>query len=801
MLLFVGFVFHDATNTRTLAFLPSSATRLTRNVGEGSWQGCTPLVTSSISYRFRRDVSLLECASNTPPSDTKKTEAFNSTFQEPPLPNDNTIHNCASTRAALECGSSAAGPTIIEKQQQEQSSQQANSKIDRRRRASGGRTPKTSPATSTLSEDSAARVLIDTLVQEGITTFFGICGGPSAPLFEAIRLHPEATFVQSRHETNAAFACSTYYRATNRLACLVVSGGPGITNCVNGVASASAEEDPMLVLAGDVSWLSSGKIVAQDSGWQGLNAERTLEAHTRRQIRVLTGRSIVGCAMAAIHSSRQSEKPGPSLLIVPIDVATQRVPKQQRAKQNLFSDNLGDEGDSSTIPMPIVVRPTSTPLTATTATTIPVWSLDEIATELLIHSKKPLIIIGMKCRPYRKQVEELLQVAQIPFVTTVYAKGLVSETRPPSSSSSSSEQSQTVCWPSLHNCGLGRKKYVDEYAAASEDHPPLDIVLAIGTDLDDAEIASLDLSNLAKLYHVHTDATMFNRNYPTHHAIISDAGTFCRELKSHILSKRKARVALTQHWEAAKQRRLDAYNRAMACSMPYPYDILQEDDEAAGKVVKSCRAIYDLQASMPGSTKYIADIGDHTFVSCSYLDVQKANSFFVSLKLGSMGSGIGGAIGLGVAASMEIPENTPSYVVAIVGDGCMQMYGMEVLVAVKYQLPIVFAIINDARYNIVHHGMNKAFSVQEESMVEPEQEPYFDCPRVNFAQWGRAIGVKATHAISRPGQIDETLMRQLMKQSQGGPILLDITVDPSFHMSIDRVQSLTEMFSSSSSSV
>lgn len=47
-----------------------------------------------------------------------------------------------------------------------------------------------------------------------------------------------------------------------------------------------------------------------------------------------------------------------------------------------------------------------------------------------------------------------------------------------------------------------------------------------------------------------------------------------------------------------------------------------------------------------------------------------------------MGSGIGGANGLSVA-------NAEDYVVAIMGGGAMQMYGMELLVAVKYKLPIL----------------------------------------------------------------------------------------------------------------
>lgn len=52
---------------------------------------------------------------------------------------------------------------------------------------------------STLPQEAAARQLVQTLIDEGVDTFFGICGGPAAPIFEAIRLNPKARFIQCRH--------------------------------------------------------------------------------------------------------------------------------------------------------------------------------------------------------------------------------------------------------------------------------------------------------------------------------------------------------------------------------------------------------------------------------------------------------------------------------------------------------------------------------------------------------------------------------------------------------------------------
>ena len=68
---------------------------------------------------------------------------------------------------------------------------------------------------------SAARALVKTLVEAGVRTFFGVPGGPVSPLFEAILEHGEARLIESRHETAAAFAAATYYRASGQVACVL----------------------------------------------------------------------------------------------------------------------------------------------------------------------------------------------------------------------------------------------------------------------------------------------------------------------------------------------------------------------------------------------------------------------------------------------------------------------------------------------------------------------------------------------------------------------------------------------------
>jgi thiamine pyrophosphate-dependent acetolactate synthase large subunit-like protein len=139
-----------------------------------------------------------------------------------------------------------------------------------------------------------------------------------------------------------------------------------------------------------------------------------------------------------------------------------------------------------------------------------------------------------------------------------------------------------------------------------------------------------------------------------------------------------------------------------------------------------------------------------------------------------MGSGISSAIGLALGA----PHRT---VVCICGDGGMQMLGMEALVAIKHRLPIVFAVFNDGRYNMVYHGYKQTFG----------RERAWDAPFVDFARWASAIGMPALR-ITKPGDITPALFGAL--RDRGMPALLDVRHDASIRVrGAGRVEALQHM--------
>jgi acetolactate synthase-1/2/3 large subunit len=88
---------------------------------------------------------------------------------------------------------------------------------------------------------------------------------------------------------------------------------------------------------------------------------------------------------------------------------------------------------------------------------------------------------------------------------------------------------------------------------------------------------------------------------------------------------------------------------------------------------------------------------------------------------------------------------------------------MEILVAVKERLPILFAVFNDARYNMVYHGFRQVF----------DREVAWDCPWVDFAQWAHSLQIPARQ-VNHPHEITARVVHEL---TANGPGLLDIRVD------------------------
>ena len=94
---------------------------------------------------------------------------------------------------------------------------------------------------------NASDVLIETLIDWGVDTVFGLPGDGINGIMESLRTHQDKIrFVQVRHEESAAFAATAYSKFTGRLGVCLATSGPGGLHLINGLYDAKDRKSTRL---------------------------------------------------------------------------------------------------------------------------------------------------------------------------------------------------------------------------------------------------------------------------------------------------------------------------------------------------------------------------------------------------------------------------------------------------------------------------------------------------------------------------------------------------------------------------
>jgi hypothetical protein len=106
-----------------------------------------------------------------------------------------------------------------------------------------------SPTKPTLK--SGAEIVVSTLLDLGVDTMFGYCGGVILPLFDKLYDAP-IRFIVPRHEQGGCHMADGYARASGKVGVIVTTSGPGACNLVTGLATAMMDSVPLVAITGQV---------------------------------------------------------------------------------------------------------------------------------------------------------------------------------------------------------------------------------------------------------------------------------------------------------------------------------------------------------------------------------------------------------------------------------------------------------------------------------------------------------------------------------------------------------------------
>lgn len=165
---------------------------------------------------------------------------------------------------------------------------------------------------------SGADLLIQSLVQSGVSTIFAYPGGCSIPLHQAMtRYRDKLRVILPRHEQGAGFAAHGYARATGKTGVCMATSGPGATNLVTIIADAKLDSIPILAITGQVGTDSIGSDAFQETPM--VEVCRTIAKHHYLVTNINDITRVIKEALYVASTGRQ----GPVLIDIPKDIQIQ----------------------------------------------------------------------------------------------------------------------------------------------------------------------------------------------------------------------------------------------------------------------------------------------------------------------------------------------------------------------------------------------------------------------------------------------------------------------------------------------
>ena len=247
---------------------------------------------------------------------------------------------------------------------------------------------------------SVSDLMVETMVNWGVTSVFGMVGHSNLGLADAIREQEAAgrlTFYGIRHEGAAAFACSGFAKLSGRPAACLSIAGPGATNLLTGLWDARVDRAPVLALTGQVNTQVFGP-----GAFQEIDLATAFTAVADFSQTVLPGsRHAELMTLALKHASVERSV---AHLIFPDEV--QQLPVSEGALASGPGGRLG--------------RSEITPAEA---------SLEQ-ATARITASRRPAVIVGYGGRERMPEVLALAERLQAPVLTTFKAKGQLADDHP-----------------------------------------------------------------------------------------------------------------------------------------------------------------------------------------------------------------------------------------------------------------------------------------------------------------------------------------------------------------------------------
>nr|MBO2494743.1 acetolactate synthase, large subunit, biosynthetic type [Clostridia bacterium] len=275
---------------------------------------------------------------------------------------------------------------------------------------------------------------------------------------------------------------------------------------------------------------------------------------------------------------------------------------------------------------------------------------------------------------------------------------------------------------------------VSNYAVSS-----CDLLIAVGARFSDRVISRADkFATNAKIIHIDIDPAELGKNIDIHIPICGDVKKILQKLIDLVEEKQP------NSWN----KQIDDWKKEYASKRTAP----------KGKL--SPRFIIEkLYALTAGKAIITTEVGQNQMWTAQFYKFDEPKTFISSGGLGTMGFGLGAAIG----ACIGRPDRK---VINVAGDGSFMMNSIELATVSRYKLPIVQLVLNNQALGMVRQWQNlfynKRFSY---STLGPD---------VDFVKLANAYGIKGFRITSNE-EVEDTLKKALEMEQ---PVLIECMIHP-----------------------